>query len=437
MDILVCAVLVSLLLFHSIIIEKNYHNPLSIILIIFSIVTILATLKLYGLRDFDINIYYLILVGCIFLSIGYCIFRFGNYKFTLERRNNYQLETNYILRERGLKYITIAIAIFYSFIAVRVVTYIVSSGMSTAYIRMVFAGGSEEEKIAYIFGSQFIKNVELIVVRPAFFAILVLAVVRFFRLGRVDLQIVGAMLATLFYTMTDFSRIVLIVLLVQILVCGILTKKIKGKQIMKRIKKHVLPISLILIISLYFLSNLRTSESNVKTTGLENLYSYFAIPLPLFAHHKEQLVSSGQHTYGITFIKGYLNFIMTFVGRLGVSFPLFNRSTELINNTQEFIYMFPNRTSNAFTTLFYYFYMDFGNIGVIVESFIYGAILGQTYGKIVKRGKNSDLMMAEYLLLIQSLVKSFTRWEFALMSYSMSFIVVLLFFKRSAQSSIP
>ena len=81
--------------------------------------------------------------------------------------------------------------------------------------------------------------------------------------------------------------------------------------------------------------------------------------------------------------------------------------------------------------MFYYFYVDWREIGVFLGSAIYGMLMSISYIK-TKNEKNNLLYCAYFVMLLQGLLKSFVRWEFVQTSYILSFIYILFMIKKKA-----
>lgn len=423
--------LMFLFVMHSMFFDKNISNPLSMFLLMFSIITFLSGLRLYDLYAFDEEIYYIVLVGCLSFAVGYNILRFAKADIRIGHRSLGKTRIN----ERLTKSITLLLFVFYLLIALRILSSISSGNYTFATIKMLYADGDEETKASIIYGSGLIKTIDLLVMRSLMYAVTVVTMVRFFKYKKVDFQVITAILAVVCYILTNYSRIFLIVLAVQICACALLfggISKDTAKRIKKIVLRYVFPFVAVVGASIYIISIVRKKDVSKAIPFVEEMYIYFSSSMPLFAHYKAVADAGDILTFGMMFGKGFINFIMTFVGKLGIRLPLYDYSTEIVNATQQFIYLSPRQTSNAFTTMFYYFYLDFRMVGVVCYSGVFGGVMGYFYRKVRHfRDSLNERQIATYLLLLQALVKSFIRWEFVQMSYAMSFIFLLVFFTRA------
>src|SRR5699024_6116960 len=77
--------------------------------------------------------------------------------------------------------------------------------------------------------------------------------------------------------------------------------------------------------------------------------------------------------------------------------------------TSEFINIGDGVTYNAFYTSIFNFYLDGGLLGVILMSFVFGAIIGKVFNTYLKSPNIFNLALLIYLVYL-SLVSSL-RWE--------------------------
>ena len=160
-----------------------------------------------------------------------------------------------------------------------------------------------------------------------------------------------------------------------------------------------------------------------------SIYKYFSASMPLMDYWVDVIDEQQFQSYGMAFLHGVLNFFDIFLSKIGISFDLLNQTSFYIGQTEStFLYgLYDHGSFNAFVSVFYFFYMDFRWVGVIVGSLFFGFFCHR-----VERlaNKNNLLNSALYLLIAQSVLKSFGRWEFYLTSYCLSFLFLRICFKR-------
>lgn len=117
-----------------------------------------------------------------------------------------------------------------------------------------------------------------------------------------------------------------------------------------------------------------------------------------------------------------------FLHPFGISFEKLNGTIDMINIVENFVQVFPRHEYNAFASMFYYFYMDFREIGVFLGGVTWGVICAKTY-KLAKE-KQDDKSFAILLIIFQAIIKTMVRWEFASPSFFVACILILFVFKK-------
>ncbi len=83
---------------------------------------------------------------------------------------------------------------------------------------------------------------------------------------------------------------------------------------------------------------------------------------------------------------------------------------EMFNIIQNsWIEVFPRNWYNAYVSCFFYFYLDFGIIGVMLGSFVFGKISSIFYNLLIKN--KSLLSILIYMIILQCIIDSFIRWQ--------------------------
>ena len=71
--------------------------------------------------------------------------------------------------------------------------------------------------------------------------------------------------------------------------------------------------------------------------------------------------------------------------------------------------------------MFYYFYIDFGIVGIILGSAFFGYICYMVYHGAFK--KKNIVALIYYMLIIQCIICSLVRWQFATITMVIAFLV--------------
>lgn len=420
-------------LFHAHFIEKKKsYNPKTLFLVLWGILSVLSGVQLFGLYDFSDKVYFIVLVGCIGFSLGYDLIRFTKKRISITRsRTLHEYRINY----RVLLICTCVLAAFYFLLAARTMVAIRVLGYSYEQMRTIYIRGTAEQRLSLVYGSVWVQQLELFCLRPMILAGIAVTISKYFHTLKIDLQFILMAIALSGYVMVNFGRVILMQLGVCVLLAIVITGKGLTKQQWKKLRKiivkYVIPIGILVFLVTKNISVARKANYSNATSTLEELYDYFAIPLPLMGHWVDVVDSSGDMTYGMMFLKGFVNVIMLFLKRVGITSSTYNLASNIVNDTEIFIPLLSNHSYNAYTTLFYEFYADLRWVGVFLGSFVYGGVLGGVFKRVVNRWQgNSIVVLSLFLLLMEGFTKCFIRWEFVQTSYCLSFIWLFVWFKR-------
>lgn len=175
-----------------------------------------------------------------------------------------------------------------------------------------------------------------------------------------------------------------------------------------------------LIAAFNYITVSRGSESIFRS-----LYIYLCGCVPCFSIKLDGIPISTQ--YGLMSFHGIYRAPMILISSI-ISLPSFIQIrrvfAQLITYTQERVFIGPGMGYNAFVTPFFYFYVDFGLIGVIVLSFLFGMFCTSVYIKYLKQRSYRSLSI--YLLVAYGIFMSMVRFQFVQMRYVLAFLYLLL-----------
>lgn len=195
----------------------------------------------------------------------------------------------------------------------------------------------------------------------------------------------------------------------------------------RRIKKILYVIILLAIFGIVFMTGDRQSEMSVTGAILSN----FTLCLPLMDHLIDIVHTTGDMTYGFVFFRGIFEIICTFTGPLGIfNFPTI--LSQLDKYTNPFYPISNSQTANAYTSMFFDFYLDFGLLGVVMESLIFGFIIQRIYLRMRKYPSDKNIIM--YIIFAKAILYSFFQWKFMMGSYVLAVIITVFMYipmKRS------
>lgn len=189
----------------------------------------------------------------------------------------------------------------------------------------------------------------------------------------------------------------------------------------RRIKKFLYGIVLLAIFGIVFMTDDRQSDMSVSGAILSN----FTLCLPLMDYLIDIVHSTGDMTYGFVFFRGIFEIICTFTGPLGIfNFPPI--LGQLDKYTNPFYPISSSQMANAYTSMFFDFYLDFGLLGVILGCLIFGFIIQRIYLRM--RDYPSDKNIIMYIIFAKAILYSFFQWRFMMGSYVLAVIVTILMY---------
>lgn len=173
--------------------------------------------------------------------------------------------------------------------------------------------------------------------------------------------------------------------------------------------------------------------------GIDNLkqsiYMYFCGGIPLLDIKIMEIDSNKLQTFGLASLSVPVDFFFSIMGPIGISRPHFFRETlDILMSVEKTISVGNNIHMNAFVTMFYYFYLDGGFLGVILGSGIYGLIASVCYNNYSYWKDKKSVII--YCMILQGIIFSFIRLQFVNSTYFFSFIILQFIFKRGNYEDI-
>lgn len=169
------------------------------------------------------------------------------------------------------------------------------------------------------------------------------------------------------------------------------------------------------------------SASRGSPEFIRNAYVYLCGCMPFFSNRlKIYFAESGIQTLGFASMRGVWMIVLIPLSKVLGFYP--DLYTEAVKNiyVQDRIFIGPHQGYNAFTSLFYFFYIDGGMIGVILFSALYGYCAMASYIKLQKKTNYENLVV--YCLVSFGLIFSMVRFQFVTIRYVGAFIYVWLCF---------
>jgi len=166
-------------------------------------------------------------------------------------------------------------------------------------------------------------------------------------------------------------------------------------------------------------------SSQRETSLIETGYIYLGGGVTGLNHRIENI---DKWYLGSGIFHGYLAPVMIAGKYLFGSYPEWWVEIDTLVEAANEIKIGPNEYMNAFTTMFYVPYLDFGLIGVIIVSFFFGILNGKVFRKI--QIKPNKVNRSIYALLIIGLFGSMYTFYFTQAPYALSFLYIWIIFKE-------
>jgi len=403
-----------------IVLKKKVFNLLSIFNFMWAAIVFLANLQLYNMIPINEKIYWLIFIGCLSFTIGYIFYLFRPFKITIKNKNANKNSDNKIIPDMLMKIILCILMIAWLYAAYRVIHFL-NIGYAYKYIRNIYAG---EYQNVSMFPSKLLRTSYKILFVPLLYIFIVEIERSLFVSPKKKYYYIFALILIFLYCFSCGSRIVLVDIIIQLLFLFGIYKKMPSIDI-KKIKKYVKYVIVLLVASISLLTVFRPSANkNEEWTSKMTYYAYVTLPVPLGGYWLDYIDSNDLSGHGYIFVRG---FILDFE-KLNIPLPnsFYTASNTMSYIADSYVPIFDGKVFNAFISIFLYFYFDFGFLGVIFGCIIYGVLC--SYVEYNCQRRKSAYFIDFCLLFIISIIKSFTRWEFAQADYAMMFILLALIY---------
>ncbi len=401
--------------------EKTWCNFLTVFAGMWAVIVGAASLKLYHMHEISRKAYGILLLGVLSYALGYAVYHTYPFRFRL-RKDVVKTKTVYTARDRLFKAVVVLIFFVWLFLAFKTFREL-RAGVTYEHIRDMYGGFSGGKSL---FSNRYIRVVVHAFCVPCVFVIVAKMLVSLFgERYHWFYYALGVMIVGL-YCFTTGSRQILLNIIVQIVYLLSLKKHLR---ISKKLKRRILAGLFFVAIGIAVITIFRPGRStDVVWTTQMTLYAYLSLPLPMLTYWTKTVDVTGVRTYGYGFFKG----ICSVLSRFKVPLPAgyYEASEKIALYSDKYVPMFGTKGFNAFLSVFFYFYLDFGFFGVMAGSFLFGVLSAAVYRMVkVNRSEFSILLL---LLFSIAIIKSFARWEFIKEDYIVTFIIArLLYRKRS------
>ena len=412
-------IILAIAIISTIVTEKRITNPIVIFSSIWLISVFLTSLKLYNMIDYSQKSLMIISEGIISFILGCisCTIFFKN-----NSHNNSRTRKKEEILDSKILVVLITIGlIFVSILSIKVMS-LLMSGVEYNQIRnLYYSYGKDslisDEKIFTIF--DWMTSLILTITIPTI-------IIGLINKKMNKLIVIEELFFVMLYIFCTAGRAPIFEIIIELLIVLLLNKEKITKKT-KKIAKIVLIFSAIIIIGMTFVRNDNCDKKSVNT-----IYAYLSVPIPYFSKLVNYIDNNNIQTYGVATVYGpYLVVQKSIKVLTGYKLENAGYLADVITKPQtHWVKIFSESDDyyNAYATMFYNFYIDFRDIGVIVISFIYGMIIERYYLNIKRKSGMKENVI--FLILTSGLVKSFAVWQFASPIILIAFILINIIFRK-------
>lgn len=399
--------------------EKRFYNPAVYLIFFYGITGFFAGTGILNLYQPDNAIYWCYIIGLGSITGGYILARSvrvisPNDRFELRRRT----------------YLIIAgLVLIFGVVKLVIIAPLLMQNVSLGLIRSVYNGNV----INGISFSPMIYRIEVYFCKPmlhilsAVFALMITDKTCVDGYRRIMLIISG--LGIVVNQFVSAGRMAVFVLLIMMVVSCELNY---NNSVFSFLKKHkgILVLGIILVGFMYWISFKRTGDTHI----LDSIYIYFCGPSAFMAENMYRLSGDNYiRTYGLTLISGFVRPIyIVYRAIVGTEIPLVELIYEINTSVNEYKYISPTINFNAFVTLFYYFFMDGGYLGVVIDSFFFSWFSNHFYFKQKRSPSLRNKVL--FLIALESVVLSFVRYQYVDVSNVLPFVYIYVCFQNKKSS---
>lgn len=417
-------------------IDKKILNPMLLFMAVWAVMLYMNSLRLFTLFETDNDYYILIALGLAMFFLGYIIAPLVK---KIKIFNNQ-------LHEQNITRIYILCGVVLILLLVKFMQNIsIISSLGLAGIRKALQTG---ELVTYEDGSILMSFIWQIVLLPARMALSVVVAVDFFNGKKNKMLLMMYAIIILFSVLIDGGRSVILNFIIHIVFAfyyGYVKIKRIGKGrftnrwVMIVDKKSIkVFIGALMVVMAFLIAFVVATLERSGENMIRHLYYYGSIPPVMFELWSEVVDEREIVGFGLASLNGFLSpflyALKILMGTDGLPF-YWGKVVEMIYETDSvWVRTSFLSHSNAYVSLFWFFYLDGRILGVIIGMFLYGFCSNRVF-----RGYNqskSQYNLCVLLLWIQGLLFSGVRFQFALMPYALAFIYIGLLFNDKKKELI-
>lgn len=408
--------------------KKRCHrllNPVTIFSVIWSSILFLSSLKLYDLNACSDLTYLRFLLGVIFFFVGFFVnYDLPSFRLYKDTRNNDSNE-EYIIDESKYKllYIIVVFMIVYN------IPYLTKS------VRTLLSGGnlsiilSNFRQDSYMEARSLRKVMNNLIVGPMSYAIYPVCAYNIIK-KRKSLLSIMIVLLMIMELLKNGGRTILIYFFLSLLVAFSYSKESKNfanktKRFIRKNKRRFIGFAVLIMLIFAIASYSRTGSYL-----LLHSYYYFSMQPTMFEQWASIVDASGLYGFGEASLNGFTFYpLYIFKNIFNLSFPehwysIYNMVLDTDHIWMPITYL--KRKANAYVSVFWFFYLDGRELGIILFSLIYGAFCSN-WVKKVKRDSNMKNICL-YSMVLFTVFDTYVRMRFFVSDFVGGFLLLSFFF---------
>lgn len=408
--------------------NKRIYSPIFTLSFLYGVITFLSSLRLFDTYPIDNEVYIIILLGVIFFALGCALAK--KYRITIGNKKKKVLPRQ--LNDRWFAIFTIVglgLSLWTAMGAIKLLMQ--GNALSLIYELDTGDGINDTENLL---GKTYLSDVlGIYIAQPLTYLLVPASICAFIRkkkIGYLFLSIIFMLLRVI----SHGGRAILIffigyvVLLIFLSKDGLIEKfnlsKLQAKTtnlIQRRFK---------LIAGVGILGFLYMTLDRGAAIG-RTIYFYLCGAVPHFSGRLPEL-RSYDYTWGVESLRGFIYPIYSTVTKIiPFKWELFEYADHIFTRLQYAITIAPGKEMNAFVTVFCFFFIDGGIIGVIIGSIILGFIAQKSFNRILT--VNDDMSIVIYsMLYVQILLYSFNCCMFSYIQVAWAFVFAILLYRKKS-----
>lgn len=403
--------------------SNRWYNPLFIYWFFWSLIIFFSSLNLFNLFNVGMDTYLLFELGLIGFLLGFVI---NQYKF--KRRQVTVSKEKTVTYTFNRPFLIILIIIVGAILLVKSLDSIRSllSGVSVTDFRYsVYEYSPKDSTSKYNF------YLLTFFLTPIISVLGVVLSLEIFFGKRDKFLIISIFILTILYIIVSGGgRACLMSLVFNFFFLLIISKR--KFNLSKKRKRQIIWFSVFCIVIFLGVNSFR-GKDNALIGLLKETYVYYTGSIRHFVIRINRLGDT--RSYGAAFFGGYLRFIFLVLGIFGISAPtMYN--TFLYQNSflQSGVQIGKGVWYNAFVSLNYHFYLDFGAVGIFFGNLLFGTFSALIFKRFLRN--RNFLNMGMLLLVLQCILFSMVRWQFSFPPYAFAFLYLRMILKKESKETI-